>query len=123
MQIVKGSCHCKRVEFEVELINGHQNIRRCNCSICSKKGAVMAGVTLDRLRVTRGADLLSVYQWNTKIAKHYFCRVCGIYTHHQRRSVPTEYGYNLACIEGFDLNAYVVIGVSNGASQSLIGEG
>jgi hypothetical protein len=120
MQTVKGSCHCKRVEFEVDLINGHQNIRRCNCSICSKKGAVMAGVTLDCLRVTRGADLLSVYQWNTKIAKHYFCRVCGIYTHHQRRSVPTEYGYNLACIEGIDLSAYVVIGVSNGASQSLV---
>ncbi len=120
MQTVKGSCHCGAVEFEVDLIDGHENIRRCNCSLCSRKGAIMAGVTLDRLRVTRGADKLSLYQWNTGIAKHYFCSICGIYTHHQRRSVPTEYGYNLACIEGIDLATIGPIGASNGASQSLV---
>ncbi len=80
----------------------------------------MAGVTLDRLRVTRGQDKLNLYQWNTKIAKHYFCSVCGIYTHHQRRSVPNEYGYNLACIEGIDLTEIGPIGASNGASQTLV---
>ena len=106
MRTVIGSCHCKAVEFEVDLIDGFENIRRCNCSLCSRKGAVMAGVTLDRLRVTRGADVLSLYQWNTKIAKHWFCSVCGIYTHHQRRSDPRQYGYNVGCLEGinpFDL--------------------
>jgi len=120
MQTVKGTCHCNAVEFEVDLINGHENIRRCNCSICSRKGAIMAGVTLNRLRVTRGSDKLSLYQWNTKIAKHYFCSICGIYTHHQRRSVPTEYGYNLACIDGIDLSAISAIGSSDGASQTLV---
>lgn len=120
MQTVKGTCHCKAVEFEVDLINGFENIRRCNCSICSRKGAIMAGVPLERLRVTRGADKLSLYQWNTKIAKHYFCSICGIYTHHQRRSVPTEYGFNIACIEGIDISAIDNIGASNGAAQTLV---
>lgn len=116
----KGSCHCKAVEFEVDLENGYENVRRCNCSICSRKGAIMAAVPLDRLRITRGADKLSMYQWNTKTARHYFCSVCGIYTHHQRRSVPTEYGFNLACIDGIDLATIGPIGASNGAAQTLV---
>ena len=120
VETVKGTCHCKAVEFEVDLINGFENVRRCNCSICSRKGAIMAGVPLERLRVTRGADKLSLYQWNARIAKHYFCSICGIYTHHQRRSVPTEYGFNLACIEGIDLSAIGPIGASNGAAQTLV---
>ncbi|WP_188661771.1 GFA family protein [Arenimonas soli] len=123
MRTEKGSCHCKAVRFEVDLENGFENIRRCNCSMCSRKGAIMAGVPLERLRVTHGADKLSLYQWNTKTAKHYFCSVCGIYTHHQRRSVPTEYGFNLACIEGVDLSAIGPIGASNGAAQSLVEAG
>ena len=120
VETVKGTCHCKAVEFEVDLINGFENVRRCNCSICRRKGAIMAGVPLERLRVTRGADKLSLYQWNAKIAKHYFCSICGIYTHHQRRSVPTEYGFNLACIEGIDLSTIGPIGDSNGAAQTLV---
>jgi hypothetical protein len=116
----KGACHCGAVEFEVDLVNGFENVRRCNCSICSRKGAVMAGVPLERLRVTKGADRLSLYQWNTMQAKHYFCSVCGIYTHHQRRSVPTEYGFNVACIIGIDMANIGPIGASNGAAQSLV---
>ena len=120
MQTVIGTCHCGAVEFEVDLIDGFEDIRRCNCSLCSRKGAVMAGVPLDRLRVTRGADRLSLYQWNTRIAKHWFCSVCGIYTHHQRRSAPDEYGFNLACIKGVDVTALGEIGYGNGAAQSLV---
>ncbi|ATD66487.1 MULTISPECIES: GFA family protein [Luteimonas] len=120
MRTVIGTCHCGAVEFEVDLIDGFEDIRRCNCSLCSRKGAVMAGVPLDRLRVTRGADSLSLYQWNTRIAKHWFCSVCGIYTHHQRRSAPDEYGFNLACIEGVDVAALGEIGYGNGAAQSLV---
>ncbi|MFP7721743.1 GFA family protein [Lysobacter sp. A3-1-A15] len=120
MKTMKGTCHCKAVEFEVDLANGFENVRRCNCSLCSKKGAVMAGVPLEGLRVTRGEDTLSLYQWNARIAKHYFCSICGIYTHHQRRSVPTEFGFNVACIEGVDLADLGPIGASNGAGQSVV---
>jgi len=80
----------------------------------------MAAVPLARLRVTRGADKLSLYQWNTRLAKHYFCSICGIYTHHQRRSVSTEFGFNVACIRGVDLASIGPIGASNGAAQSLV---
>lgn len=120
MKTLKGTCHCGAVEFEVDLANGFENVRRCNCSMCSRKGAIMAGVPLDRLRVVKGADKLSLYQWNTRIAKHYFCSVCGIYTHHQRRSVPTEYGFNVACITGVDLASIGPVGASNGAAQTLV---
>jgi hypothetical protein len=51
----------------------------------------------------RGKDKLILYQFNTMTAKHYFCSVCGIYTHHQRRSDPSQYGYNVACLEGIDV--------------------
>lgn len=120
MQTMKGSCHCKAVEFEVDLEAGLENLRRCNCSLCGRKHAIMAGVTLDRLRVVRGAEKLSLYQWNTMQAKHYFCSVCGIYTHHQRRSAPNEYGFNVACIEGIDMGAIGPVGTGNGASQTLV---
>lgn len=115
-----GTCHCGAVAFEVDLADGFQNLRRCNCSLCRRKGAVMAGVPLDRLRVVRGADVLTLYQWNTRTAEHYFCSVCGIYTHHRRRSAPNEYGFNVACIEGVDLQRLGPVGASNGAAQSLV---
>ncbi len=49
---------------------------------------------------TAGADNLTLYQFNTKVAEHYFCKTCGIYTHHNRRSNPQEAGINLACLAG-----------------------
>jgi len=106
MEIRKGSCHCGAVHFEVQLEPGPEapfdKLRRCNCSLCSRKGAVVASVPLARLTVTQGVEKLTLYQWNTRTAKHYFCSVCGIYTHHQRRSDPTEFAFNVACIEGVD---------------------
>ncbi|HEX6396039.1 MAG TPA: hypothetical protein VFZ95_01325, partial [Steroidobacteraceae bacterium] len=51
-----------------------------------------------------GQDVLKLYQFNTRTAKHYFCSNCGIYTHHQRRSNPLEYGYNVGCLE--DVNPF-----------------
>ena len=71
---------------------------------------MVASVTLDGLEVVHGADLLTLYQFNTGTAKHFFCSRCGIYTHHQRRSNPTQYGYNVGCLEGVD--PFLVPGVS-----------
>jgi hypothetical protein len=79
----------------------------------------MAGVPLEKLKVVRGAEQLTLYQWNTKTAKHYFCKTCGIYTHHQRRSKPGEYGYNVACLEGVNPYELGEIPVSTGVTQSL----
>ena len=60
----------------------------------------MASVKLSGIRIVEGESLLRLYQFNTMAAKHYFCSMCGIYTHHQRRSNPQEYGYNVGCLEG-----------------------
>lgn len=116
----RGRCHCGAVEFEVDLHDGLQKLRRCNCSLCRRKGAVVASVLLRDLRVTKGADKLTLYQWNTKTAKHYFCSICGIYTHHQRRSDPREFAFNVACVEGVDPYALGEIPVLDGRSSSLV---
>jgi len=97
-----GSCHCGRVRFEVDLPNGLIEPRHCNCSMCRRRGAIVATAPLDALRITRGADHIRVYQFNTNTARHYFCPTCGIYTHHQRRSNPELYSFNVGCLEGID---------------------
>ncbi|WP_099608403.1 GFA family protein [Vibrio coralliilyticus] len=106
----KATCHCGSVELELHLPHGIDKPRRCDCSICRRKGAIVASVKLDGIRILKGQELLKLYQFNTGTAKHYFCSECGIYTHHQRRSDPTEYGYNIGCLEGvnpFDLGDVV----------------
>lgn len=97
-----ASCHCGAVVLELDLPDGIVNPRRCNCSICRRKGAIVASVPLSGLKIIKGEDVLKLYQFNTKTAKHYFCSICGIYTHHQRRSSPHEFGFNVGCLEGVD---------------------
>lgn len=121
MNILKGSCHCGAIEFEVQTNAGLEDIRHCNCSFCKRRSAYVATATLDQLTVTKGAENLTVYAWNTGTAKHYFCKTCGIYTHHQRRSNPNQYGYNIACIEGVDPFSFGQIPVYNG--QDHISDG
>lgn len=96
----KATCHCGAVELLLDLPDGIVNPRRCSCSICRKKGAIVASVPLAGLSVIKGQEALTLYQFNTNTAKHYFCSVCGIYTHHQRRSNPNEFGYNVGCLQG-----------------------
>ena len=99
-------CHCGAVRIRLHLPGGIVSPRRCDCSLCRRKGAIVASVPLDGLTIVSGADALRLYQFGTNTAKHYFCGTCGIYTHHQRRSHPNEYGYNVGCLEGvnpFDL--------------------
>ncbi|HMQ11737.1 MAG TPA: GFA family protein [Oligoflexia bacterium] len=117
MKKYKMTCHCAGVEIEVQLNKGLEKIRRCNCSICSRKGAVVASVPLQYLKVVKGQDLLQLYTFNTHTAKHYFCKVCGIYTHHQRRSDPTEYGINIACIDGVNIENYKSVPYSDGINH------
>jgi hypothetical protein len=96
----RASCHCGAVVLELDLPDGIVDARRCNCSICRRKGAIVAAVPLSGLKVIRGSEVLKMYQFNTNTARHYFCSNCGIYTHHQRRLNPNEYGYNVGCLEG-----------------------
>lgn len=108
---LNAACHCGAVQFNVRLNDGFASRRRCSCSICRMRGAVAVSVDLDGLEFVKGQACLSIYQFNTNTAKHYFCSTCGIYTHHQRRSNPDQYGVNVACLEGvspFDFSEVVV---------------
>ena len=98
---LKATCHCGAVELRVRprdpaLGDAH----RCDCFFCRRRGPATISVALDDLEIVKGADALTLYQWGTGTAKHYFCKTCGIYTHHQRRSNPNEYGVNLGALEG-----------------------
>ena len=97
---IEGSCHCGAIAFTATLPKGFASARRCTCSICRMRGAVAVTSTPDDFRITRGADKLATYQFNTRVAEHHFCTVCGVYTHHKRRSNPDEIGVNVACLDG-----------------------
>ena len=107
-----ATCHCGSVKLELTLPNGLEQDRRCNCSMYRRRGAIVASVPLSGLKVVSGNNTLSLYQFNTHTARHYFCSVCGIYTHHQRRSNPHQFGFNVACLEGvnpFELGEVPVV--------------
>ncbi len=108
---LNGACHCGAVKFMVTLPCGLSSARRCTCSICRMRGAVAVTADLNGLTIEQGRDKLATYRFNTKSAEHHFCTVCGIYTHHKRRSNPNELGVNVACLEGlspFDFREVVV---------------
>jgi hypothetical protein len=117
----KATCHCGSVELELALPDGIVNPRRCDCSICRRKGAIVASVPLSGIRIVRGEDVLKLYQFNTKTAKHFFCSNCGIYTHHQRRSNPKEYGYNVGCLEGVNPFEIGIVPTSDGVNHPADG--
>ena len=71
------------------------------------RGAIAVSAEAGDISVDRGEEALTVYRFNTRVAEHYFCSKCGIYTHHRRRSNPNQFGVNVACLEGvspFDFN-------------------
>ena len=97
---MKLSCHCGSVEAKINAsINELAKIVKCNCSICKRKNATMGMVKNEDFKVTKGEDKLSLYQYHTKVANHYFCKDCGIYTHHNPRSAPMMTGFNLGCVD------------------------
>ena len=112
-----AACHCGTVRFKVRLSDGLNTARRCNCSYCRMRGAVAVTATLGDISFQSGEDALSLYQFNSGVAKHYFCSKCGIYTHHQRRSNPNEYGVNAACLQGVSPFDFAEVAVLNGVSH------
>lgn len=104
MGVWSGSCHCGAVRFRVE--GEIDELTRCDCSLCRRKGALMAKVPESGLVIEAGEENLTLYQWNTGVARHWFCRTCGIYPFHRKRSAPDSYGVNVGCLEEFDVTAY-----------------
>jgi len=115
----KLTCHCGGVEIEVNVPDQFKKLVRCNCSLCKRKGTIMTMVGLDDLKVVKGQDLLKLYQYHTKVAKHYFCSNCGIYTHHKMRSNPNMFGINVACLEGVKPFELENVGINDGENHPL----
>ena len=111
---LRGSCHCGAVRFQVQLTDGLKTARRCNCSYCRMRGAIAVSAALQDIEITSGEELLTLYQFHTMQAKHYFCSKCGIYTHHQRRSKPDQFGINVACLEGISPFDFEEVPVNEG---------
>jgi hypothetical protein len=88
--------------LEVTLTDGLATARRCDCSYCRRRGAIAVSAPLDGVKVVLGAENLTLYQFGTQTAKHWFCKTCGIYTHHQRRSNPNQFGVNVAILDGIN---------------------
>jgi hypothetical protein len=108
---IEGACHCGAVQFTVTLTQGFASARRCTCSLCRMRGALAVTSTPADFRLTQGEGKLATYRFNTRTAEHHFCSLCGIYTHHKRRSNPDQLGVNVACLKGvspFDFREVVV---------------
>ena len=115
----KLTCHCGKVEAEVKVPEKFEKIIRCNCSICKRKGFVMSFIGPEDFKIIKGEDFLKLYQFNTNVAKHFFCTNCGIHTHANPRSNPKIYMINIACIEGVDPFKYKNVPVNDGNNHPL----
>ena len=115
----KLTCHCGEVEAEINVPDNLEKVLKCNCSICKRKGAVMSMVKNEDFKITKGQDKLKLYQFHTKIAKHYFCSYCGIYTHHNPRSNPTMTGFNVGCLDEIDSFKFEDIPINDGKNHPL----
>jgi hypothetical protein len=107
MRTYRGSCHCGAVRFS--LVSDITELTTCDCSLCRQKNALMT-------------NLLSIYEWNTHRAKHFFCSRCGIYTFHRKRAAPDHFGVNVFCLEDFD-PATMPVRATEGIGMSVVDPG
>jgi hypothetical protein len=94
----RGSCHCGGVAFEVRCPDVVE-VEACNCSICRRVGFVHLIVPKSRFRLLRGGDLLTSYRFNTGVAEHTFCKVCGVKPFYTPRSNPDGVSVNANCFD------------------------
>jgi hypothetical protein len=83
------------------------------------RGAVVVTAGLDDIVYESGRQWLTLYQFNTMTAEHYFCSRCGIYTHHRRRSDPSQISVNVACLDGVSPFDFASVPVEEGGSHPL----
>jgi hypothetical protein len=100
LRTVRGGCHCGAVRFEID--SDFAELTTCDCSICRRKNALMVKVHESAFRLLAGEDFLTLYQFHTRTAKHFFCKRCGIYPFHRKRMTPDFVGINVFCLEDFD---------------------
>ena len=99
MKIYRGSCHCGAVRFEIE--TDLTRATECNCSICTRKGALHHRVPPERFRLLSGQEDLTLYQFGSGKARHWFCRHCGIHPFTNPRAAPEMVAVNIRCLDDF----------------------
>ena len=99
----RGGCHCGRVAFEVD--GDCNRVSQCNCSICTKKAYLHWIVPRETFRLLTPEEHLATYTFNTGVARHRFCKVCGVGSFYIPRSDPDKIDVNARCLDGVDLSA------------------
>ena len=107
IMIYKGSCHCGIVQFEVKAPD-HIEVENCNCSICSMAGYLHLIVPKGNFTLLTGRSSLQTYTFNTGVAKHYFCKTCGIKPFYIPRSNPDGMDVNVNCLDEYPSNITIV---------------
>jgi hypothetical protein len=110
-QTYKGSCHCGKVTFEVKADLGQ--VYSCNCSICSRKGHLLAFVPPEQFRLFSGEDALADYQFKNHLIHHLFCTTCGIqsFSRGKGKDGKPMMAINARCLDGVDIGALKVTAV------------
>ncbi len=98
---LSGGCHCGAVRFEVELPDSIE-VEDCNCSICRMSGNIHVIVPLVRFRLVKGQNSLQEYTFNTNVAKHKFCKICGVKSFYVPRSNPDGIAVTWRCLDQWD---------------------
>jgi len=103
LKTYEGGCHCGAVRFRVQ--SDFARVSNCNCSICTKKGFLHLIVPRDQFELLCGRENLTTYTFNTGVAKHTFCKTCGIHSFYTPRSDPDKVDVNVRCLDGVDLDS------------------
>jgi hypothetical protein len=103
-----GSCHCGQVAYEADA--DLNQVISCNCSICRKRGALLAFVPEDQFRLKSGGEALTDYLFNKKVVHHMFCPTCGVgaFARGIRPDGAKMVALNVRCLDGVDLDALKV---------------
>ena len=109
MHTYQGGCHCGAVRFQVMANPATEQVEDCNCSICRKKGFLHLIVPPERFTLLQGEDTLTTYTFNTGIAKHLFCKHCGIHAFYRPRSHPDSIDVNLRCLDEDVLSQFRIV--------------
>ncbi|MBC6472721.1 MAG: GFA family protein [Hormoscilla sp. GM102CHS1] len=107
MVTYEGGCHCGAVRLQVRT-DKHEAID-CNCSVCTKKGFLHLIVPREQFTLLQGGDVLTTYSFNTGVAKHTFCRICGIHSFYRPRSHPDGISVNLRCLDGDVMDYFEIV--------------
>jgi hypothetical protein len=120
MTTYQGGCHCGRVRFRLTTALTH--VSECNCTMCTKKGYLHLIVPPEEFELLRGEADLVTYRFNTGIAQHRFCRVCGIHPFYVPRSDPDKIDVNLRCLDDLDLARFDITPFDGRNWEEAIGQ-